>query len=173
MGYHFSRIVKEYIQSRNHHRVYLWVFLALFLLAAIVIMIILLRRRKRKRVPGANTVLDIKAVTNDENLMQRICELMDRQQLYLKKDLKVTDVADALNTNRTYISNCIRNQRDCSFSQFVNVYRVEHAKMLLYQHPDKKILEVGMASGFLSESTFFRAFKAITGMTPKDWMAGE
>ena len=28
---------------------------------------------------------------------------------------------------------------------------------------------VGVASGFTTESNFFRAFKAFTGMTPKEW----
>jgi len=103
--------------------------------------------------------------------MQRLCHLMDEQKPYLNSDLKLQDVADALRTNRTYVSNCIRSQRGCSFSQFVNAYRVEYAQQLLRQHPDKKITMVWMASGFSSESSFFRTFKAVTDTTPKEWMA--
>ena len=103
--------------------------------------------------------------------MERICRYMEEQQPYLNSELKVQDVADALGTNRTYVSNCIRNQRGCSFSQFVNTYRVEYAQQLLRQYPDKKIAEVSLDSGFSTESSFFRAFKAATDMAPKEWMA--
>jgi AraC-like DNA-binding protein len=34
-----------------------------------------------------------------------------------------------------------------------------------------KVAVVWMQSGFTTESSFFRAFKAITGMTPSDWKA--
>ena len=106
-----------------------------------------------------------------ESLFERICELMESQKLYLSSDLKLSDVASALGTNRNYISDCINSQRGCSFTQFVNTYRVEHAKKLLRTQPDMKLSEVCTASGFASESTFFRTFKAVTGMTPSEYKA--
>ena len=103
--------------------------------------------------------------------MLRISKLMESQRLFLNPDLKLSDVATALGTNRNYISDCINRQRGCSFTQFVNTYRVEHAKMLLRSQPDMKITEVCMASGFASENTFFRIFKAQTGKTPSEYKA--
>ena len=151
---------------------WLWLALASLLLAAIVITAVLLRRRQ-KSTPANDTVLpeSSAATAADATLMERLCHHMEEQQPYLNSELKVQDVADALGTNRTYVSNCIRNQRGCSFSQFVNTYRIEYAQQLLRKHPDKKIAEVSMASGFSTESSFFRAFKAATNMAPKEWMA--
>ncbi len=106
--------------------------------------------------------------TNDE-LMRRICLLMEEQKLYLNSELKLNDVADALNTNRNLISSCINSQQGISFSQFVNGYRVEYAKDLIRRKPDMKISEVWMQSGFSTETSFFRTFKAVTGMTPTEW----
>jgi YesN/AraC family two-component response regulator len=103
--------------------------------------------------------------------MRSICQLMEHDQLYLDSDLKLTDLATRLNTNRNAVSACINTQCGCSFSQFVSNYRVEHAKALLRQHPDMKMAEVWMQSGFNNESSFFRAFKAITGRTPSEWKA--
>jgi YesN/AraC family two-component response regulator len=103
--------------------------------------------------------------------MQRICDLMEQQQLFKDSNLKLSDVADALGTNRTYISTCIRNYNGSSFSLFVNAYRVEYAQQLLRSNADIKLSEVWSSSGFSSESSFFRAFKTITGTTPKDWIA--
>ena len=86
-------------------------------------------------------------------------------------ELKVTDIAAALGSNRRFISDCINSQRGCSFTQFINGYRIDHAKRILRQDPNKKIADVYMEAGFANEQSFFRTFKAITGMTPSEWKA--
>lgn len=102
-------------------------------------------------------------------LMQRICQVMEEQQLFMNPNLKISDIVTALGTNRSTISACINSQRNCSFPQFVNAYRVAHAQELLYTQPDIKIAEVWVKAGFSSEASFYRIFKAITGTTPTDW----
>lgn len=104
----------------------------------------------------------------EADLMERISQVMEKRQLYLNPDLKVADIADALNTNQRAISDCINTQRG-TFRQFVNTYRVAYAQQLLRNQPDVTITEVWMSAGFSSESTFFRIFKAATGCTPNDW----
>ena len=103
--------------------------------------------------------------------MQRINQLMLAEQLFLLPELKIQDIAQRLNTNRTYISDTIRAVEGCSFIQYVNTLRVDYAKQLLQQHPYMKILEVTTRSGFSTDTSFFRTFKAITGMSPKEWAA--
>lgn len=103
-------------------------------------------------------------------LMPRIRELMDHDRLFLQSELKVADVAALLGTNVRYVSDCINQQEGCSFSQFVNGYRIDYAKKQLRDHPDKKIASVAYESGFANETSFFRAFKALTGMTPREWV---
>ena len=151
---------------------WLWLALATLIIAVIVVTSILLRRHK-KTVSTDAVVLpaESNSTASDNALMERICHYMEEQQPYLDSDFKMQDMADAMNSNRTYVSNCIKNTRDCSFSQFVNSYRVEHAKMLLKRNSGMKLSEIWTASGFSSESSFFRAFKAHTGMTPMDWIS--
>lgn len=151
---------------------WMWVTLATLLLVAIAATLLLRRRKKplpadaEEQDAGKNT-----ATTADEELMTSIGQLMDEQQPYLNPDLKIADVAKALGTNATYVSRCINAERGATFSQFVNAYRISHAQQLLRQQPDMKIAALSTASGFANETTFFRAFKALTGMTPKEWMA--
>jgi AraC-like DNA-binding protein len=109
-------------------------------------------------------------VLEDTILMNRICELMEKEQPFLNSNLKITDVAAMLHTNRTYVSNCINNQRNCSFMQFINTYRVAYAQKLM-KETDKKMPEIWLASGFANETSFFRTFKTVTGMTPNEWKA--
>ena len=80
-------------------------------------------------------------------------------------------MADRLNTSSTYVSRCINTKLGYTFNQFVNTYRISHAQQLLRQQPDMKILTLSTASGFANETSFFRTFKALTGMTPKEWLA--
>lgn len=101
--------------------------------------------------------------------MQRICQLMDDQKPYLDDNLKLQDFADLLGTNRTYIADCIKTSHGQTFTQFVNTYRIHHAKELLRKQPDKKMSAVATESGFTTESHFFRTFKTVTGMTPNEW----
>lgn len=106
---------------------------------------------------------------NDNELMDQLIELMEREKLYLKPDLQVSHVADAIGVHRNTVSTCINSQQGCSFSQWVNDYRLQHAKKLLRENPDMKISVVGLNSGFANERSFFRSFKAATGMTPGEW----
>ena len=103
-------------------------------------------------------------------LIQRIRELMEKERLYLNCELKQTDIANALGVHRNIISDAINSQTGFTFNQFVNNYRVEHAKALLCQDPNMKLSSVSSESGFSNEQTFFRIFKAVTGKTPKEWI---
>ena len=104
--------------------------------------------------------------------MQQIRELMEREKFYLNSELKLSDVAARLGTNSRYVSDCIKRSQECSFTQFVNHYRVEHAKRLMQQQPGIKISVLCYDSGFANETSFFRTFKSVTGTTPKEWLKG-
>ncbi|MBQ8095915.1 MAG: helix-turn-helix domain-containing protein [Prevotella sp.] len=172
-------------QAEGTKSAWLWMTLTVILLTAAALLIIFWRKRKpteRNDVEVA-PIIEVANVEEeaDENekanagwgteLMSRISQLMEHEQLFLDSDLKLTDLATRLNTNRNVVSACINTQLGCSFSQFISNYRVEHAKQLLRQHPDIKMAEVWMQSGFTTESSFFRAFKATTGKTPSEWKA--
>lgn len=149
---------------------WLWpiVFLAVALLCTLTIWKKKSRNKQEATVENASADQPT-AYIPDTLLMERICQLMETQKPYLDHQLKLTDVAAAVGSNRTAVSNCINRQRGCTFSQFINDYRITHAKQLMSSQPNLKISEVWMTSGFNTESSFFRAFKAVTGMTPAEW----
>lgn len=105
-----------------------------------------------------------------DQLLSQIRSLMEGQQLFLNNELKLADVAKALGTNSSYVSSCIRTKLGYSFSQFVNRYRVDYAKQQMIQRQGEKLSSIGLESGFSNETSFFRAFKAVTGMTPGEWL---
>ena len=103
-------------------------------------------------------------------LMDRITRLMEGERPYLIPDLKVSDVASQLHVTPRRVSESINAVCGCTFSQLISTYRIRHAQQLLTDDPDKKITVVCTESGFASETTFFRTFKALTGMTPTEWL---
>lgn len=143
----------------------------LLLLLGLIVLLLWLRRKSRMAAEATKDADSIEDPAANEMLLQRICQLMEEEQLYLNSELKVADVASLLSTNISYVSTCINQKKGCNFIQFVNEYRVEHAKQLLRKHPDKKIVEVWTDSGFANETSFFRTFKAVTGLTPNQWRA--
>ena len=146
---------------------WLWVLLAMVMLVAVVAVVVLKRRKPQSQFEPEEQ--PEAATKGNEQLMHRICDLMDGQQLYLQQGLKVSDIASALDTNIRYISDCIRAERGCSLMQFVNEYRVEHAKRLLLDHQEMKISSVAIESGFTNDKAMTRYFKEQTGMTPTEW----
>ena len=154
----------------NFRKVALWVLVALLFVAFLIYLFIYIRKHRAMPSP----VNDAVPASDDEvtdDLMDRIYRVMEAQKLYQNSNLKVTDLATALGTNRRAVSDCINSQKGCTFTQFVNIYRVEHAKRVLRQNPEKKVSDIYLESGFANEGSFFRTFKAITGMTPKEWLS--
>lgn len=105
---------------------------------------------------------------NTTVLKENLLYLFESEFLYKQPDLKITHISAALQTNRTYISNLINNEFSCTFSEFVNQYRLVEAKRLLLEESTKmySLDYVSEKSGFGSLSTFIRVFKETEGITP-------
>ena len=98
--------------------------------------------------------------------LQRIVRHMKNAEPYLDPDLSLATLATDLSMAPRDLSEILNHTAGRHFFDFVNEYRVEHAKLLL-SHPSKpSILRVVMASGFNSKSSFNAAFKKHTGLTP-------
>jgi len=105
---------------------------------------------------------------HQNKLKIKLLELFEIEQVFKNKDLKISDIAIKLNTNRSYISNIINTDYNCSFSSFVNQYRVDAAKVLLLNEDCNNLCLEHISSlvGFGSLHSFIRVFKEITKTTP-------
>lgn len=105
-----------------------------------------------------------------DELMMRISTVLREQKLFVSPELTIQDLATAIHSNRTYVSQCINRRTGLSFSQLVTRYRVENAELILrsenYSSDHEAITDAMELSGFNSDKTFYRAFKEITGTTP-------
>ena len=101
-------------------------------------------------------------------LLERIKKLVNDEKLYLYPNLKVSDLATRLHSNRNYIYHAINVEMRTSFSDYINSQRVDHASQLLEEHPELSINDVMARSGFTSSSAFYRNFKKFKGITPTE-----
>ncbi len=105
---------------------------------------------------------------NQAQLKVNLLELFNDQEIFKQTDLRITDVSSILQTNRTYVSNLINTEFTCTFSDFVNQYRIVEAKKLLSNSKQQNysLDYVSEASGFGSLNSFIRIFKQREGITP-------
>ena len=101
-------------------------------------------------------------------LLERIIKLVNDEKLFLYPNLKVSDLAKQINSNRNYIYHAINVEMGTSFSDYINGLRVDYAARLLEANPDLSINEVIIKSGFTSTSAFYRNFKKFKGITPTE-----
>jgi AraC-like DNA-binding protein len=106
--------------------------------------------------------------TTQQKLRNQLQKLFEKDQIYKNPELKISDIACKLNTNRTYISSFINSEYGCSFSTYVNRHRVYVAKELLSDNKNRNfsLEHIATLAGFGSLHSFIRAFKEIADTTP-------
>ena len=112
-------------------------------------------------------------ITNSEtlDLLNALKVLVQQEGLYKNPNLKVATIAKKLHVQPSQVSFLLNHHLGYGFPHFINTYRIEYAKELLHSNEDKTFEALGYECGFNSKSTFFAAFKKITGMTPSQWKA--
>lgn len=103
----------------------------------------------------------------DDQLMQRVCKLMEDDFLYRDPELTLEVMASRLETHRNTLSKVINNSQNKNFNQFINTYRLREAiKRLSDANDNATILDIAFSAGFNSQQTFYRLFKTETGLSP-------
>ena len=99
-----------------------------------------------------------------------IKDAMENDQLYLKADLQIIDLATKLNIPIHHCSYVLNNEIGKNFRDWINGYRVQH---FLKQYPIVSgritIEAIAQESGFKSLATFYNAFKKEKGVLPTDY----
>lgn len=71
-----------------------------------------------------------------------------------------------MNMSDAYFSRYFKRQAGMTFSQYLNVVRIEKAVQLLESAPTMKITDVMLRCGFNTIRSFNRVFREVTGFTP-------
>lgn len=100
---------------------------------------------------------------------EKLLKAINHDKVYLDAELNLIALARQVGVSEGVLSTVINEEFQQNFRNFINEKRVEEVKRKLVSQEYKhlSILGIALESGFNSEASFYRVFKAITGQSPK------
>ncbi|KOS08438.1 AraC family transcriptional regulator [Flavobacterium akiainvivens] len=110
-------------------------------------------------------------ITEDNLYFQKLELLCKEQHIYTDSTLNREKVAEKLGISPGYVSQIINIITGDNFANYINQYRVEAVKEMISnsEYDNYNLLAMGLESGFTSKTTFYKAFKKVTGQTPNEY----
>ncbi|MEM6514361.1 MAG: helix-turn-helix domain-containing protein [Pseudomonadota bacterium] len=99
-------------------------------------------------------------------LLSSLERLMRDDKIYRNESLTLAQVAGLLDVAPHQLSELINTRHKVGFPRYVRGFRIEEACRLLKEDPQATVLTISMETGFQSQSSFYTAFKEITGTSP-------
>jgi AraC-like DNA-binding protein len=106
-----------------------------------------------------------------QDYKRRLEQIMQTRQAYLQPNLTLPRLADMVGCSVNHLSQVINGGLGVTFFDYLNGYRVRHARELLNTlgESSEAVIEVAFAVGFNSNSAFYAAFKKFVGQTPAQY----
>lgn len=101
-----------------------------------------------------------------KQIISKLTNIMIAQELFKNPNLKVSDLAKAINIPGHQLSQILNESIDKNFTLFINEYRINEACKLLLSNSNLTVEAIADEVGFNAKSTFFAAFKKMKGVTP-------
>jgi AraC-like DNA-binding protein len=104
-------------------------------------------------------------------LAEALKQLMLKERLYRESELKLETLAAKLDVPKHYVSQIINQYYKVNYFEYINLLRIEEAKLLLVD-VDKRsmnIIEVAYTVGYNTKNTFNNAFRRLVGVTPTEY----
>lgn len=154
-----------------------------------------IKKGQEEYVKYKQIIQKIKLEKQNENLEQKIVaeqhpaaervtedkekEILDKlnkfehSEKFLKHNVTLSSLSDNLNTNPTYLSTIINKHKSGNFNAYINDLRINYIIQKIQLDPDfrkYKITYIAELCGFSSYTTFNKAFKNSTGISPSKFI---
>lgn len=96
---------------------------------------------------------------------------MSEDRPYLEPELPLFELARRIGVPSNYLSQTLNEHLGESFFDSINRWRVEAALPML-RAGERSVLDTALEVGFNSRSTFYKAFRKVTGHTPCAYREG-
>ncbi|MEP3571464.1 MAG: helix-turn-helix domain-containing protein, partial [Flavobacteriaceae bacterium] len=108
------------------------------------------------------------SLTSDNHYFKKLEVLCKDHKIYRDSTLNREKVAKQLGISAGYLSQLVNTVAEKNFTNYINHYRIEAIKEMILdsEFENYSLLAIGLESGFTSKTTFYKAFKKATGMTP-------
>ncbi len=109
-----------------------------------------------------------------EQWKERISQVIESNELFRRPTLTLRELAETLDIHPRTVSAAINQGFEMNFNDLINRYRVVEVQRQLHQgvHKQKTLLGIALDCGFNSKSTFNRAFKKHSGLSPGEYLNG-
>ena len=104
-----------------------------------------------------------------QSLYDDVLQQLESTRAYLEPDLTLERLVKVTGYSRHHLSQAINQCAEKNFSDFINFYRIEWAKVLLSKGEKKSIEQISLDAGFNSRTAFYSAFKKQLNMTPSQF----
>ncbi len=106
-----------------------------------------------------------------QELKKKIIDFMKEHKPFLNSEMTQSDLAKELGLSSNHFSEVLHYNFNQNFYNFINYYRILEAQKLMMSpdYEDAKVLSIAFDSGFKSKTSFNRAFKNYTSMTPSEF----
>lgn len=123
-------------------------------------------------IPAEEIINEKEKIPNLQDWKEKLLTHMINNKPYLEPELTLSDLAKQVKTNTSVLSKVINDGTGRNFNDFINAYRVQEVinKLKAGEQQTQTLLGIAYDGGFNSKATFNRAFKKVTGKTPKEFM---
>jgi len=170
------------IKNTQQLVIFLTIICILLLATAILMMrnAIVLKRKNRKLFSQYNEqdeqqekiqkiILSKRDEASQLSLFERAETLLNETKAYCDPTITRESLAMELGTNRQYLTQAIQENKNMTFMEYINDYRLNYSRRLLSHSAELSIDDIYMKVGFNNKSTFYRLFKQKYELTPKEF----
>ena len=106
-----------------------------------------------------------------EQYFNNLIEHFKTKKPFLNSNCSIQRVSQETNIPLHHLSHVLNNKIKQNFSEFINEYRVKHAKQILNSEYSKRITieAIALDCGYGSKTSFNRSFKKHTNLTPSEY----
>lgn len=108
------------------------------------------------------------SVIESSYALEKLDEIFQYVEEHYQEQITLSDVAQAAGFSPFYFTRFFKKNVGKTFLQFLNEYRIDKAKWIL-MNEDRSVNEIIERTGIGSTKTYYRLFKEIVGMSPKEY----
>lgn len=97
-------------------------------------------------------------------------QVLQDRSFYTDPEVNLRMLAERIGITNHELSEVLNRSIGCTFYELINQSRIHYARELLEQ-TDRSVIDVAFDCGYGNKSTFYRAFKKITGTSPSAYRA--